>query len=124
VTPDGQLYTISATTLYRVDPQTAAATRISDLGAGAQTNVALTFLLDGTLLAGDKDGGVRKVNPADGSVTEIGTFGDGLGSAGDLVAIGDGTMFGISDIGSLDADTNNILITVDTATGAGHRVGP
>lgn len=123
VTPDGSVYTISNTTLYRVDPQTAAATMVTTLGSGAQSNVALTFLPDGTLLAGDKDGVVRKVDPRNGTVTEVGSFGDGLASAGDLVAVADGTMYGISDAGSADAETNNILIKVDTTTGMATRVG-
>ena len=64
VTPDGSVYTISNTTLYRVDPQTAAATLVTTLGTGAQSNVALTFLPDGTLLAGDKAAWSARWTPA------------------------------------------------------------
>ena len=37
--------------------------------------------------------------------------------AGDLVAVADGTMYGISDHGSTDAYTSNWLITINTTTG-------
>ena len=87
-------------------------------------NVGMTFLNDGTLLATDKAGGVRRIDPNTGQITEIGMFGGGYATAGDLVAVADGTMFAISDEGpNGDELTNNVLLTVDTATGAATPIG-
>jgi hypothetical protein len=123
VTPSGIIYTISATKLYGVDHLTAKATMITAV-AGTD-NVGMTFLPDGTLLVTDKLGDVRKVDPRNGQVTMVGNFGNGLTTAGDLVAVSDGTMYGLADKGpgGTDATTNNWLITVDTRTGVGTPVG-
>lgn len=122
VTPDGTLYGISNTKLYTIDRATGAATYAADVPG--LSNVGLTFLRDGTLLATDKDGGVRRIDPSTGLVTEIGAFGSGYATAGDLVAVADGTMFAISDDGpSGDEYDNNLLITVDTDSGVGSPIG-
>ncbi len=117
VTPDGEIYTLSSSALYRVNRDTAQATKVADV-AGL-SNVGMTFLIDGTLLATDKDGGVRKINPQTGAVTEVGEFGSGYATAGDLVAIADGRMFAISDTGPQgNEDVNNVLIVINPETGA------
>lgn len=122
VTPDGTLYGITNTKLYEVSAINGAASYIADV-AGL-SNVGLTFLPDGTLLATDQDGGVRRIDPADGMVTEVGAFGGGFATAGDLVAVANGTMYAISDEGPHgDEQDNNILLTVNTSTGVGTEVG-
>ncbi|RMH37513.1 MAG: hypothetical protein D6689_20975 [Deltaproteobacteria bacterium] len=123
VTPDGTLYGITETRLFTIDRATGAATYVADVPG--VSNVGLTFLPDGALLATDAAGGVRRVDPATGAVTEIGSFGGGYATAGDLVAVADGTMFAVSDEGpNGDEHDNNVLLTVDTATGAATPVGP
>ena len=122
VTSDGTLYGISKTELYRIDGATGLAARIASV-PGLE-NVGLTFLPDDTLLATDKAGGVRRVNPATGQVTEIGAFGGGYATAGDLVAVADGTMYAISDEGPVgDEFDDNLLLTVNTANGSAAPVG-
>lgn len=122
VTPDGTIYGITDSKLYRINETTAAATYLADV-PGVE-NVGLTFLRDGTLLATDKTGGVRQVNPTTGAVNEIGTFGGGYATAGDLVAVANGTMYAISDQGPVgnEAD-NNWLLTVNTTNGSASPVG-
>ena len=122
VTPDGTLYGITNTKLYTLNRTTGVATYVADVpGLG---NVGLTFLPDGTLLATDQSGGVRQVDPLLGTVTEIGVFGGGFATAGDLVAVADGTMYAISDEGPYgDEQDNNLLLTVNTSTGAAVEVG-
>lgn len=117
VTPDGAVYTISQESLYRIDTGSARATFLASVpGKG---NVGMTFLAGGQLLATDQDGGVRTVDPETGAVTELGSFGGGYATAGDLVAIADGRMFAISDEGPVgDEFENNVLLTVDPETGA------
>lgn len=122
ITPDGNVYGITSDTLYAVDRGTGVATFIADVQS--DTNVGMTFLNDGTLLATDESGGVRKINPVTGEVTEIGEFGNMFATAGDLVAVADGTMFAISDQGpNGDEQDNNVLLTVDTASGSATGVG-
>jgi hypothetical protein len=123
MTPDGSLYTISSTALYSVDSTTGLATLLTTLPGSL--NNALTFLPDNTLLAADASGTLKTIDPLLGTVTTIGSYGSGLGSSGDLVAIADGTMYGVSatDVGGADISSNNLLITVDTTTGAATPIG-
>ncbi len=117
VTPDGEIYTLSRSALFQVDRETAKATKVADV-AGT-LNVGMTFRIDGTLLATDKDGAVRSIDPQTGQVTELGLIGSGYATAGDLVGVADGRMFAISDTGpNGNEDVNNVLITIDPETGA------
>lgn len=130
VTPDGELYAVSKTTLYRIDPQTAHASKVAEVKEGADKNpppnVALTFERSGQLLASDKDGALRRIHytgSKKGQVELIGSYGSGLKSSGDLVAIKDGTLYGASDEGSGASKENNLLIRVDPKTGQARVVG-
>jgi len=119
VTPDGRLYAISNNNLFEVDGITAEVTWVAKVPG--QINVALTFDKDGTLLAADKSGGVRRIDPQSGQVTEIGVYGDGMGSSGDLVGLSDGRLYDVNDVGS--AKSNNELIIVSPVSGQATRVG-
>jgi hypothetical protein len=117
VTPAGDLYGITGSKLYRIDAATGAATFAAEVDG--TDNVAMTFLPDGSLLAADKPGAVRTIQPDTGTVAELGTYGDGYGTAGDLVAVADGTMFAIADQGpNGDHLENNLLLTIDPTTGS------
>jgi hypothetical protein len=123
VTPDGQIYTISRTSMYTVDRNTGQATLL--LSNISTSNVALTFQIDGTLLASDKDGLVRRINPTNGMVTELGQYGQGWDTAGDLVSVSDGTMFGIAANGPMSSlGMSNVLLKVDPTSGVATGVGP
>lgn len=122
VTPDGNVYGISKDKLYSINADNGAATFVADVPG--VVNVGMTFLDDGTLLATDKAGGVRRIDPQTGKVTEIGEFGSGYATAGDLVAVANGTMFAISDEGpNGDELDNNVLLTVDPKSGTAYPVG-
>lgn len=122
VTSEGLLYGISTTKLYRISPSTGKASLVSPVSG--RTNVGMTFLRDGELLATDKEGGVRRINPTTGAVTEIGGFGGGFATAGDLVAVADDTMYAISDEGPVgDELENNWLLTVNPDNGQATPVG-
>jgi hypothetical protein len=121
VTPDGNVYTISRTSLYKVDSSTGTATQI--VSGIASSNVALTFQNDGTLLASDQSGAVRVIDPTTGKVTELGTYGTGYDTAGDLVAIADGTMYGVSTMAPSLGNSTNVLIKVNTSTAKAATVG-
>lgn len=120
VTPDGQLYSLSNNNLYKIDPLSARVTWVAQVPGSV--NVAMTFDVDGTLMASDKAGNFRRIDPKTGVITEVGTYGVGLGSSGDLVAIKDGTLYGVNDVDS--AKGNNTLLKVDPVTGKASVVGP
>lgn len=120
VTPGGELYAVSKTDLYRVDAATAQLTHVTKIQGDPAPAVALTFEAKGTLLAADKAGNLIRVDPKTGQVTTIGSYGSNLGESGDLVAIADGTLYGVNDV---DHKDNNQLMTIDPTTGAAQVVG-
>jgi hypothetical protein len=119
VTPDGQLYALSTNNLFRVNAVTAEVSWVAKVPG--LTNVALTFDKDGSLLAADKSGGFRRIDPGSGQVTEIGNYGPNLGSSGDLVGLKDGRLYDVNDVGAASYD--NELIRVDPQTGTASPVG-
>jgi hypothetical protein len=121
VTPKGELYGISLNDLYRIDHEKATVTQVTHVAGTA--NVALTFEATGTLLASDKEGALRRIDPVTGVVEEIGKYGSGLGSSGDLVAIKDGRLFGVNDKGD-SATKNNELLEVNPSNGTAKVIGP
>jgi len=126
VASNGTIFVISKTKLYTADSTDAHVTFVANLSTTPTAgNVGLTFLPDGDLLATDKSGGIRSINPSTGLVHEIGTFWNGFRTAGDLVAVEDGTMYAISDYGpgGNPSFTNDWLIKVDPATGETTQVG-
>ncbi len=128
VTPDGTIYTISYTmgtsTLWQVEASSARCTRVVDI-TNSPNAVGMTFLPDNTLLVADKDGQVFRVDPRAGTATKIGEYGMMMSTAGDLVAVADGTMFGMSDKkpGGATAAMSNILLRVNSGTGVGTPIG-
>jgi streptogramin lyase len=116
ITPDGQLFGVTGTKLFSIDPASGAATFVAPLTGSM--NVGMTFLPDGSLLAADKDGEVRRVRPDSGAIVEVGAYGDGYGTAGDLVAVADGTMYTIADDGPDGESSDNVLLEIDPTTGA------
>ena len=130
VTPDGKLYAVSKTTLYRVDPFTAKLTKVTVVkdkdDKSPPPNVSLTFEKSGMLLASDMDGALRRIHYQGskmGKVEDIGDYGNGQGSSGDLVAIKDGTLFGVSHKGMGASSSNNKLLKIDPNTGKATPIG-
>jgi hypothetical protein len=128
VAPDGTIYTISKTALYTVNPQTAQATQIGSLATCGTYAVALTTTSDGRMWTGDHSGAICQI---DISVTPPVvkppvTMQNGLALTGDMVGIGDGTVFGtaykLSDTTG-GTTTNNLLVKIDVTTGAVTQVG-
>ena len=129
VTPDGRLYAVSKTTLYQVDPDTAKLTKVTELSKGGKNpppNVSLTFEKSGVLLASDKDGSLVRIHYKGsnaGSWQDIGTYGDKQTSSGDLVAIKDGRLYGVSDEGLGATKQDNKLLKIDPTTGKATPIG-
>ncbi len=130
VTPDGKLYAVSKTTLYQVDPFTAKLTKVTVVkdknDKSPPPNVSLTFEKSGVLLASDMAGSLLRIHYKGskmGQVENIGHYGSGLGSSGDLVAIQDGTLFGVSHKGGGASSTDNLLLRINPSTGKATPVG-
>lgn len=128
VAPDDTIYTISHTTLYTASPATGQVTVVGSLSTCGSESVALTFTPDGALYAADYQGAFCRIDPKARpiAVTRLGALGGGYAIAGDLVAVGDGTMYGTAYQPKVAATAqNNLLVRIDPATGMQTRVlGP
>ena len=123
VTADGSVYAISSDNVFAVAADTGEATLTTEFDGGL--NVGMTFLDSGELLVAEKDGTVRRVDPETGDVTPVGVFGGGYGTAGDLVAVSDGTMFAVAEDLEGEEGDSNVLVTIDPASGELDQViGP
>lgn len=123
VTADGSVYAISSDNVFAVDSETGEAELTTEFDGGL--NVGMTFLESGELLVAEKDGTVRKVDPQSGDVTPVGKFGEGYGTAGDLVAVSDGTMYAVAQDLEGEPGDSNVLVTIDPDSGQVDRViGP
>ncbi|HEY8142487.1 MAG TPA: hypothetical protein VIG06_07450 [Kofleriaceae bacterium] len=123
VTPDGAVYAISSDNVFEVASDSGEATLSTEFDGGL--NVGMTFLDSGELLVAEKDGTVRKVDPESGDVMMVGKFGGGYGTAGDLVAVSDGTMFAIAEDLDGEEGASNVLVTINPADGKVDQViGP
>ena len=127
VAPDDTLYGISHTNLYTVNPGTGQVKTVGPVTLCGVDAVAMTFATDGTLYVGDFKGAFCKIDPntKPPKVTQItATLGANLALSGDLVAVGDGTMYGTAyDTTQKPTETNNLLVKINPATGRAAVVG-
>ena len=114
VSPTGALWGITFSTLYKINPNTAALTLVGDHGVSAAN--ALAFASDGTLyLASSSSATLYTVNTSSGVATAL-PGGMGTNSAGDL-AFNSGQLY--------LAGTNNQLVRITLGTTvSGTNVGP
>jgi len=112
------LYAISFTDLYWLNAATGASHHIGSLGFSS-ANALVTQPKTGTLYGADQFGDFFKINSRTGHATLIGTFGGGLGSAGDLTFANGHLYAAVSKSGSPDS----FLATVNVRTGSAKIVG-
>ncbi len=128
VAPDDTIYVISKTTLYTASPVDGHVTSVGAVTACGNDNVALTTTPDGSLYAGDYKGAFCKIdlNTTPPTVTQIGVLGANLALAGDLVGVGDGTLYGTAyKLNDTATQTDNLLIKIDPTTGTSTQtLGP
>lgn len=129
VAPDGTIWTISETQLYTASATDGHVTAKGSLSACGKRGVALTFTPDGKLYEGDFEGAICQIDLS-GAQPVVGApvmLDHGMALSGDIVAVGNGTVFGtlyaLAD--KTDAGTNlsNVLGTIDLATGAVTKIG-
>lgn len=118
VTPTGQVYAISFSTLYSIDPRTAVATQIGS-GLGQANVNALASDSAGNLYAATSSGSFLRVDATTGVATRIGPYGSGYSSAGDIAFSTPGVLFAAVQ----GESRNSILVTVTPSTGVATRVG-
>jgi hypothetical protein len=123
VSPDDIIYTISKTTLYTADPNDGHVTKVADVKNCGTYAVALTFENDGSLYAADFNGQFCKIDRSTTppTVQPVAMIGQGLAISGDIVAVGDGTMYGtaykIADGNNSGTGLDNILVKLNPMTG-------
>ena len=121
----GLMLGVSATTVYRIDATTAAATKLSG-GLTGQFNglsfvpAAMIGQTGDDVLVGTRnaDGIVFKINPMTGQATQIGNMG-GFSSSGDLVAV---TNFGTVQTAD-NGFSNDRLVRLAPSTFTASAVG-
>jgi hypothetical protein len=110
--PNGELYGLTFTGFYRINPQTAACTFVGS--HGIPNGNALVFDSDGKLYAaGSQSTSFYQINPATGVATALGNI--GYFSAGDL-AFKNGNLYLSS--------TTNELIRISLSSYSGTSLGP
>ncbi len=124
VAPDGTLWAISESQLYTASATDAHVTPKGSLSACGMRGVALTFTPDGKLYTGDFKGAICQIEI--GGATPVVdapvTLSGGYALSGDIVAVGDGTVFGtlykLSDAANKGTQLSNVLGTINVTTGA------
>jgi hypothetical protein len=126
VAPDGTIYVISNSALYKASTTDGHVTKVGTLAACGQKAVALTTTPDGRLWMGDYMGAICQIDISGTTpvVKAPVTMQGGYALSGDMVGIDNGTIFG-SAYKLADATTqmNNILVKVDVTTGAVTPLG-
>lgn len=122
VAPDNTIYVISRTTLYTASSSDGHVTTVGAITACGDYGVALTFTPNGKLYTADHLGAFCEIDLSSTppQVMPVGTIGGGMALSGDLVAVGDGTMYGtayhLTDTSGGTHD-NNLLLRINPATG-------
>jgi hypothetical protein len=124
---NGKMIGVSKTTVYGVDPATAACTVMATFPGDQYHFVGLSFVIDTTsvdkgeyLMGLDKDGAVYEIDPDTGAAVKRGELGGGLKAGGDVVSVkGFGT---VATVKPPDDDTD-WLSRVDPHSGAATLIG-
>jgi hypothetical protein len=127
VAPDNTIYVISNTAIYTADATDGHVTKIGSLAACGTKGVALTTTPAGEIWTGDFSGALCKIDVSTSppTVSAPVTMQNGMALAGDLVAVGDGTVYGTAyKLSDQTTQQSNILVTIDLPTGAVHMMGP
>ncbi len=127
VAPNGTIYVNGEQSLFTADPNDGHVTRVGSLSTCGTRGVALTTTSDGRLWIGDYLGAICEIDISGPSpvVKPPVMMSDGFALAGDMVGVGDGTVFGTAyKLNDSSTVTNNVLVKVDVTTGQVTQVGP
>jgi hypothetical protein len=118
VTPDGRVFGILPSRLFSINLTTGIASPVGT-GLGVSDANALVSDANGVLYGATSSGWLIRIDPQTGHATAIGVYGSGYTSSGDLAFSPNGQLFGTV----LDGGTDEVLISVDVATGLGTMIG-
>jgi hypothetical protein len=130
VAPDDTIYVVSHTTLYTASAMDGHVTKVGDLTACGQDNVALSFTPDNKLYVADYKGEFCQIDYSHSppTVTPIAKLSGNMAVTGDLVAVDDGTMYAsaysLADGSGMGSQLSNLLVKIDPATASVTTVGP
>lgn len=130
VAPDGTIWVVSETALYTASTTDGHVTSVGTLASCGTRAVALTFTPAGKLYTGDFKGAICEIDTTQSppQVKPPITLSGGMALSGDLVAVGDGTVFGtiykMSDNVGAGTNLSNILAKIELSTGAVTQMGP
>jgi hypothetical protein len=131
VAPDNTIYVVSKSALYTADPTDGHVTSVGSVSACGSDNVALTTTKDGKLYVADYKGAFCQIDISvkPPTVMSIGSVGQNMAISGDIVGIGDGSVYGtaynLSDSSTTGTSINNVLVKIDPSTGAMQtQIGP
>ena len=126
VAPGGTIYVVSYSQLFTASPTDGHTTWVGPLSTCGQQGVALTTTSDGRLWVGDYMGAICEIDlsgPRPVVKPPVRMQG-GYALSGDMVGISNGMVFGSAyKLADAATVTDNILVTVDVATGAVTEVG-
>jgi len=129
VAPDNTIYVISETAIYTADPNDGHVTMVGSLSACGNKTVALTTTPDGKIYAGDFSGALCQIDVSQSPPVVMAPvmMADNLALTGDMVAVDDGTVYGtaynLADKANMGTQANNLLVSVNLATGAVTQLG-
>ncbi len=129
VAPDGTIWVVSETALYTASSTDGHVTAKGSLAACGSRGVALTFTPDGKLYEGDFKGAICEIDITGATpvVKPAVMLSDDMALSGDMVAIGNGTVYGtlykLSDASGKGTQLSNVLGTIDVTTGAVTQIG-
>ena len=126
VAPDGTIYTISNTALYTASPSDGHVTNVGSLSTCGTKGVALTTTSDGRLWMGDLMGAICQIDISGATpmVKAPVMMSGGMALSGDMVGIGNGTVFGTAyKLSDQTTQNNNSLVKIDVTTGQVTMVG-
>lgn len=121
---EGNMMGITYTNIYAVNKETAECQFLATLVGSTGFN-GLSFLEDkegNPFLVGaeNNSGRVYKIDPQTGAETQLGEYGNGLKSSGDLVYVQGAGAFATA---KMPGNATDVLISVDPHTGAGTFIG-
>jgi len=134
VDKDDRMLGVTLDAVYEIDVDTGAATWLADLDTAAPDFTSLSFVpvdlsnpaSDEILVAANVEGRVFRIDPTDGSATELGQYGstaDGLiRSSGDLFAVHGVGIYATVTIGD-DLTLPDYLASIDPTTWAATPIG-
>ena len=123
--PDGHLVIAAAATdvatsrLYRVNRRSGAATLVGD-SLGVDNVNALEATPRGEVFAAAADGTFLTIDVASGLAATVGSYGEGIQSAGDLAFDADGVLYALV---TRTGDSSTWLARINRGTGAATLVG-